>query len=99
MRPSLLAAIAAVFLTVVSPAQARRTAAPPELAGCPLFPADHALNTRIDTLPVHARSADYIASIGAATRLHPDFGTVYEGAQIGIPFVTVPPDQPLAPIR
>ena len=28
-------------------------------------------------------------SIGATTKLHPDFGTSWDGAPIGIPFVTV----------
>jgi hypothetical protein len=99
VRKLLLPAAAVLLLTMTAPAQARPVAAPPTLAGCPLFPPDHALNTRIDDLPVHPRSADYIASIGAATRLHADFGTVYQGAQIGIPFVTVPASQPLVPIR
>jgi hypothetical protein len=99
MRKLLMPAVVAIVLTIALPAEARRADAPPTLAGCPLFPPDHALNTRIDDLPVHPRSADYIASIGAATRLHADFGTVYEGAQIGIPFVTVPANQPTVPIR
>ena len=33
-----------------------------------------------------------------ATRLHPDFGTVWEGARIGIPYVVVPGTQPKVPI-
>jgi hypothetical protein len=66
----------------------------PQIAGCPLFPADNIWNARIDTLPVHSRSSAYINSIGANTMLHPDFGTFWQGAPIGIPFAVVPATQP-----
>jgi hypothetical protein len=61
-----------------------------------ILPADNPWNTDISKLPVHARSADFIRSIGGAAgkSLHPDFGTVYNGAPNGIPFVVVGPDQP-----
>jgi hypothetical protein len=52
----------------------------------PLFPSNHALNTPIDSLPVHPNSDDYIDSIGPNTALHPDLGTYYEGHPIGIPY-------------
>jgi len=69
-------------------------ATPPAIGGCQIFPADNAWNTKIDTLPVHARSADYIATIGTGTGLHPDFGSgTWDGGPIGIPFVVVPGDQ------
>jgi hypothetical protein len=45
---------------------------------------------------VHALSASYMASIGATVGLHPDFGTVWNGAPNGIPFVSVPGSQPRA---
>ena len=63
------------------------------ISGCAIFPADNVWNTRIDTLPVHPRSNDYIATIGPTTGLHPDFGTVWLGAPIGIPYTTVPGTQ------
>ena len=66
----------------------------PQIAGCPLQPSDNIWNTRIDGLPLHSRSSAYIASIGRDTSLHPDFGTVWEGDPIGIPYTTVPGDQP-----
>lgn len=59
-----------------------------------IFPADNPWNQPVDKLPVHAHSADYIASIGADKTLHPDFGTEYNGAPNGIPFCVVPPTQP-----
>ena len=71
----------------------------PAIAGCPLFPADNVWNARVDTLPVDASSAAYIASIGPSTGLHPDFGSgLWDGGPIGIPFVIVPGNQPLVPI-
>ncbi len=75
------------------------TAQGPAVAGCPVFPADNIWNTPIDTLPVHARSDDYVASIGRSATMHPDFGAgLWEGGPIGIPYVVVPPDQPMVEI-
>jgi hypothetical protein len=38
-------------------------------------------------------------SIGLNTGMHPDFGTVWDGAPNGIPFVVVGPNQPMVPIK
>ena len=71
------------------------TTSAPTVAGCAIFPADNIWNARIDSLPVLARSNDYIAAIGAGRTMHPDFGAgLWEGGPIGIPFVVVPDDQP-----
>jgi len=59
------------------------------LGTCPVFPATNAWNTDISAYPVNAKSAAWVKSIGATTKLHPDFGTSWDGAPIGIPFVTV----------
>ena len=69
----------------------------PTLGGCAIFPADNAWNTRIDTAPLRAGSAQTIATIQAigAHNLHPDFG---ENPSYGIPFTVVPASQPLVPI-
>ena len=68
----------------------------------PVFPADHALNTRIDSLPVHPNSDNYAASIGSGTSFHPDFGTGWEDGgvryQMGIPYNVVGAGQPKVPI-
>lgn len=64
------------------------------LNGARPFPDDNPWNTAIDTEPVDSNSDAIIASIGAGTGLHPDFGTVWEGAPIGIPYVVVPAEQP-----
>lgn len=59
-----------------------------------IFPADNPWNSRVDDLPVHPQSDQWIRSVGPGTKLHPDFGTVWQGAPIGIPYVIVPSDQP-----
>jgi hypothetical protein len=69
-------------------------AAAPQVGGCPVLPADNIWNARVDTLPRHPNSDAYIATMGSTRGVHPDFGTVYEGAPIGIPYVTVPGNQP-----
>ncbi len=77
-----------------------RLAAQAMIAGCTLFPADSIWNTPIDQLPVHPRSADYVAAIGLDAPVHADFGSgEWDGGPIGIPFVIVPPAQPLVPIQ
>ncbi|MBV9468201.1 MAG: hypothetical protein JOZ57_03015, partial [Abitibacteriaceae bacterium] len=68
------------------------------LSGRPVFPADNPWNTPIDRLPVDPNSARYINSIGANAPLHPDFGTVYNGAPSGIPYIIVPGSQPRVPV-
>jgi len=77
-------------LQPTSPPTPTPTTAPPQIAGCDIFPADNIWNTPIDTLPVDANSAAYVSTIGAERTLHPDFGSgLWEGGPIGIPYVTV----------
>jgi len=71
----------------------------PTVAGCPLFPADNFWNTPVDALPVHPRSAAWVAAIGADTTFHMDFGSgTWDGHPIGIPYNVVPADQPDLPV-
>ncbi|MCZ2135483.1 MAG: hypothetical protein LC098_08660 [Burkholderiales bacterium] len=80
-------------------AAAASTAAPPMIAGCPIFPANNIWNVPVDTLPVHANSANFVASIGNNAGLHMDFGSgTWNGRPMGIPFTTVPSNQPKMPI-
>ncbi|MCK9461835.1 MAG: hypothetical protein M0R80_19575 [Proteobacteria bacterium] len=60
-----------------------------DFGACPLFPSDNPWNTDISGYDVHPNSDDFIASIGADSTLHPDFGTVWDGAPNGIPYVVV----------
>ncbi|HEV7683767.1 MAG TPA: hypothetical protein VGO68_16685 [Pyrinomonadaceae bacterium] len=67
--------------------------------GKQLFPPDNPWNQDISGLPVDPNSANLIAGIGVNTGLHPDFGTVYNGAPNGIPYVVVSGTQPRVPMN
>ena len=89
---------AIVFLVAqwrgISPVQAKQlgtqnsaAAASPLISGCPMFPADNIWNTPIDSLPVHARSDQWVNTIGRTTGFHMDFGSgTWDGGPIGIPY-------------
>src|SRR5205807_4192548 len=66
----------------------------PTIGGCPVFPADNIWNTPVDQLPVSSNSSAWVTTIGAAKTAHADFGAgLYNGAPIGIPYITVPGSQ------
>ncbi len=89
--------VSATVLPVLALAQGPKAA--PTVSGCTVFPADNVWNARIDSLPVDPSSNSYVnAEGGSALPLHPDFGTVYDGAPNGLPFVVVPSTQPAVPI-
>lgn len=61
-----------------------------KIGNCPVFPADNIWNTRVDQLSVHPSSDAWVTTIGPTLPMHPDFGSgMWQGAPIGIPFVTV----------
>jgi hypothetical protein len=62
------------------------------------FPADNPWNTDISAAPTDPNSSNLLASIGLATGLHPDFGTVWNGAPNGIPYVLVGGSQARVPL-
>jgi len=67
---------------------------------CPVFPRDNPWNQRVDGLPVAPDSAQLVRSIGLGAYVHPDFGSgTWEGAPIGIPFVTVSKRQRKVPVK
>ena len=63
------------------------------------FRQDNPWNQDISAAPVDPNSNNLIASIGLNTTLHPDFGTFYNGAPNGIPYVVVAGDQQRVPIN
>ena len=67
------------------------------LAGRRPFPADNPWNADVSGAPVDPASAQLIASCGSRG-LHPDFGTVWDGAPNGIPYVVVHGDQAKVPV-
>jgi hypothetical protein len=69
-----------------------------DLGDFSVFPDDNVWKWDISNYQVHPNSANFLASVGTATNLHPDFGTVWQGAPIGIPYLVVTSAQPLIPI-
>jgi hypothetical protein len=63
-----------------------------------IFPSDSPWTTDISKEDVDPNSNTLITGIGNETHLHPDFGTVWDGEPIGIPFNLVGKDQALVPI-
>ena len=62
-------------------------AIPTVISGCTLFPSNNIWNTPIDNLPVHARSDQWVNTIGRSTGFHMDFGSgTWNGGPIGIPY-------------
>ena len=90
----------AAALAVPSPgfAQAQRNGTLP--APLPLFPADNWWNVDVSAAPVDTNSVNFINFIGATVGLHPDFGgdADVQPAIYGMPFISVPGNQPLVPV-
>jgi hypothetical protein len=92
----LLVGAALVAVALVSGSESRPAAGAPR---CPYFPKDNHWNLRVDRLPVHPRSDAIVRAIDPEETVHPDFGSGrYQGAPIGIPFVTVDRGQRRVPV-
>ena len=87
----------AIAVVVMLFAVARAAAASPAIP-CALFPADNVWNADVSALPVHMLSDTYVGTIGTATPVHPDFGTVYRRQPNGIPYTVAAPGTPLIPV-
>lgn len=68
------------------------------LNGKLVFPADNPWNRDVSRDPVDPGSAAMVASCGATASVHPDFGTVYDGAPNGIPYIIVHSGQATVPV-
>lgn len=66
----------------------RPAAVTARMASCQMFPRDHYMNAaNVDRLPVHPRSADWIARMGgSATPLRFPTSRIWESARGGMPF-------------
>jgi hypothetical protein len=65
------------------------------LGSCPMLPGDNVWHADVTRLPLAARSAQYVASIGRGAPVHADFGSgTWDGGPIGIPVTTVSGTQP-----
>jgi hypothetical protein len=86
-----LSLVAAAHLASAHPLRGAR--------GCPVFPRDNPWNQRVDKLPVAPDSDRLVRSIGLGAYIHPDFGSgTWDGAPIGIPYVTVSRHQRKVPV-
>ncbi len=87
------------------PEQSAAAAATPDIGigaslnGARPFPANNPWNMDISRFPVHPNSLNLLTSIGLNTGLHPDFGTFWQGAPIGIPYVVVAGSQAKVPMN
>lgn len=78
--------IALTILTACVPL-VRAQVTSPSLGGCSLLPPNNVWHARADNLPVHSLSNAYVASLGASSPAHPDFGS---DPNNGIPYNLVP---------
>jgi hypothetical protein len=90
----------AVSSTAVATTTGRQPpAAGTSLGGCPNLPAQDVWHADVSALPVHGRSAQYVASIGADRAVKADFGSgLWEGGPIGIPITYVDGGRPRVPV-
>ena len=103
MKTSLFLAVI-LFLQTAHDSRAQKpgtvkTGAGSDLGGRRIFPADNPWNRDISREPADPNSAALLASIGLEKGLHPDFGTVWNGAPNGIPYIVVPGTQPRVPVK
>ena len=85
-RPLVAKALACVVLVGSAVAPVAADAEPIPGSNCQVFPDSNIWNTRVDTLPVHEMSDDWLRSADAgSTDLHPDFGP----PSYGLPFDVV----------
>lgn len=69
-----------------------------DIGGVQLLAAGDEWNRDVSNNPVDPRSDAIIASIGAETSLHEEFGLFWKGKTIGIPYYVVDGDQPKVPV-
>jgi len=69
------------------------------LRGLQVFPRDNPWNEDVSSRPVDPLSRRILQRIGLDKPLHPDFGTVYQGNPVGIPYVVVPGTQPKVSVK
>src|SRR5262249_11291648 len=96
---SMLACAALPFAHAVQNGDATKLGPGASLGGKRLFQDDNPWNQDISKEPVDPNSDKIIASIGINKPLHPDFGTVYQGAPNGVPYVVVDGKQPKVPVN
>ncbi len=69
-----------------------------DLNGMAIFPSDNPWHFDISKFQVHPNSDALVASVGKTTSLHPDFGSILDGAPWGIPYIVVDKSQAKIPV-
>jgi hypothetical protein len=104
MRTRLLAAtavlLAATPVTLVSVPADGATRSLPHTR-CPVFPADNYWHADVSSLPVNARSDQWLAHMSPDSLLHPDFGPSFGAAPVdyGIPITVVSGTHPTVSVH
>ena len=100
MRAGRSAAMAAAAVACLAVADGGTARPLPGASACPVFPHTSQWNARVDKLPAHAQSGQLVRSVGLDANMHADFGSGrWEGAPIGIPYVTVARSAPRVSVR
>jgi len=89
-----LLALGVVSALVATPGAAAAQLPAPErvVGGCQVFPSDNWWHADVSSLPVHARSRQWLSHMSTDRDLHPDFGPSYgDGPNYGIPVTVVKP--------
>ncbi len=92
-RSTLFTELFAFGFALTAPLWAQQT-----IDGCQVLPIENIWNTPVASLPLATNSTQVVTHIGLTDTMHPDFGTVWEGAPIGIPYVVVSNAQAMLPI-
>jgi hypothetical protein len=103
VRTHLVATAAALVVLPLALSTAPADGAAGTLPGttCPVFPADSWWHADVSALPVHARSAQWLAHMSPDRRLHPDFGPSFLQTPVdyGIPITVVGRTHKKVPVR
>ncbi len=92
-RPQRFLVIIGLFVALLA---ILKTPVQASVGSCNVFPANNAWNRDVSADPLDSNSNNYINSIGAATHLHPDFGS---NPSYGIPYTVVAGSQAMVPIN
>ncbi|MGE3835094.1 MAG: hypothetical protein AB7H43_09945 [Acidimicrobiia bacterium] len=92
--------VALVAVASLAASDRSDAAPPPGAEACPVFPDDSYWHADVSGLPVHERSAAWLATMGGGgRRLHPDFGPSGGALPYGIPYDVVGGGEPKVGVR
>ncbi|GEP39407.1 hypothetical protein NPS01_30700 [Nocardioides psychrotolerans] len=97
MRVRIATAVGVLALVALVPSAA---ATPIASTACSELPADNWWHADVSSLPVHARSQQWLSHMSTASDLHPDFGPSFgDGPDYGIPITVVRSSHATVPVR